>query len=123
SINGTIYMRGAPADNDGWHQRGLEGWDWDSVLPYFKKAEDNERGADNWHGAGGPLRVSDVPRPWALPTAMIAAARESGIPANDYFYWPGSGRHRVFSVHCLQTSPLERCQGVSGAVAGAAKPA
>ncbi|MFP6707815.1 MAG: GMC family oxidoreductase N-terminal domain-containing protein [Alphaproteobacteria bacterium] len=123
SINGTIYMRGAPADYDGWRQRGLEGWDWDSVLPYFKKAEDNERGADDWHGAGGPLRVSDVPRPWALQTAMIAAARESGFPANDYFYWPGSGRYRVFSVHCLQTSPLERRQGVSGAVAGAAKPA
>ncbi|MFP6697300.1 MAG: GMC family oxidoreductase N-terminal domain-containing protein [Alphaproteobacteria bacterium] len=115
SINGTIYMRGAPADYDGWRQRGLEGWDWDSVLPYFKKAEDNERGADNWHGAGGPLRVSDVPRPWALPTAMIAAARESGIPANDDFNGPdqeGTGffqftasKHRRWSAAKAYLSP------------------
>jgi choline dehydrogenase len=88
SINGTIYMRGAPADYDEWRQRGLEGWDWDSVLPYFKKAEDNTRGGDALHGAGGPLRVSDIPEPWALPAAMIAAAEESGIPANADFNGP-----------------------------------
>ena len=88
SINGTIYMRGAAADYDEWRQRGLEGWDWDSVLPFFKKAEDNERGEDELHGAGGPLRVSDIPHPWDLPNAMIAAAIESGIPANPDFNGP-----------------------------------
>ena len=88
SINGTIYMRGAAADYDEWRQRGLEGWDWDSVLPFFKKAEDNERGEDELHGAGGPLRVSDIPHPWDLPNAMIAAAVESGIPANPDFNGP-----------------------------------
>ena len=88
SINGTIYMRGAPADYDEWRQRGLAGWDWDSVLPFFKKAEDNQRGADDLHGAGGPLRVSDVPHPWDLPSAMVAAAVESGIPANPDFNGP-----------------------------------
>ena len=59
SINGMVYMRGNPADYDLWRQRGCTGWDWDSVLPYFQKAEDQERGADPTHGVGGPLRVSD----------------------------------------------------------------
>ncbi len=59
SINGMVYMRGNPLDYDGWRQRGCTGWDWDSVLPYFKKAEDQERGADPFHGVGGPLRVSE----------------------------------------------------------------
>ena len=54
SINGMIYMRGTPADYDDWRQHGCEGWGWDSVLPYFKKAEDQERGGDNLHGVGGP---------------------------------------------------------------------
>ena len=62
SINGMVYMRGTPADYDGWRQRGCEGWDWDSVLPFFKKAEDQERGADEFHGVGGPLRVSNPVR-------------------------------------------------------------
>ena len=62
SINGMVYMRGTPADYDGWRQRGCDGWDWDSVLPFFKKAEDQERGADEFHGVGGPLRVSDPVR-------------------------------------------------------------
>ena len=62
SINGMVYMRGTPADYDGWRQRGCEGWDYDSVLPFFKKAEDQERGADEFHGVGGPLRVSNPVR-------------------------------------------------------------
>ena len=89
SINGMIYMRGQPRDYDGWRQRGLEGWDWDSVLPYFIRAEDNERGGDALHGAGGPLRVSDVPAEWELHRAMVDAAVEAGIPANPDFNGPG----------------------------------
>ena len=66
SINGMVYMRGNPADYDEWRQRGCTGWDWDSVLPYFKKAEDQERGPDAvpWGGrsaarlrSAGPFRV------------------------------------------------------------------
>jgi choline dehydrogenase len=85
SINGMVYMRGDPSDYDNWRQRGCEGWDWDSVLPYFKKAEDNERGADDFHGAGGPLRVSDPPQIWPLAKAMVEAAVQAGIPRTPDF--------------------------------------
>ena len=88
SINGTIYMRGHPRDYDEWRQRGLEGWDWESVLPFFKKAEDNERGADDLHGVDGPLRVSDIPFAWTLPSAMVEAAVQAGIPRNHDFNGP-----------------------------------
>jgi choline dehydrogenase-like flavoprotein len=84
SINGMVYMRGTPTDYDGWRQRGCEGWDWDSVLPFFKKAEDQERGPDDFHGAGGPLHVSNPVR-CPLGDAMVKAAIEAGIPANDDF--------------------------------------
>jgi choline dehydrogenase len=85
SINGMVYMRGDPSDYDNWRQRGCEGWDWDSVLPYFRKAEDNERGADEFHGAGGPLRVSDPPQIWPLAKAMVEAAVQAGIPRTADF--------------------------------------
>ena len=85
SINGMVYMRGNPADYDLWRQRGCTGWDWDSVLPYFRKAEDQERGADAAHGSGGPLRVSDQAVHWELGDHFIAAAIEAGLPRNDDF--------------------------------------
>ncbi|HEV2098385.1 MAG TPA: choline dehydrogenase [Stellaceae bacterium] len=85
SINGMVYMRGNPADYDEWRQRGCTGWDWDSVLPYFKKAEDQERGEDPFHGVGGPLRVSDQPARFELAEHWIAAAIEAGLPANNDF--------------------------------------
>src|SRR6266851_546195 len=84
SINGMVYMRGTSTDYDGWRQRGCEGWDWDSVLPFFKKAEDQERGADDFHGVGGPLHVSNPVRT-PLGDAMVAASIEAGVPANDDF--------------------------------------
>ncbi len=85
SINGMVYMRGNPADYDLWRQRGCEGWDWDSVLPYFKKAEDQERGGDAFHGSGGPLRVTDQAIHWELGDRFISAAIEAGLPANNDF--------------------------------------
>ena len=59
SINGLLYVRGQHEDYDRWRQRGNAGWGYDDVLPYFKKAENQQRGADEYHGAGGPLPVSD----------------------------------------------------------------
>ena len=97
SINGTVYMRGTPGDYDDWRQRGCEGWDWDSVLPFFKKAQHQERGPSELHGTGGPLRVSDFPRELPLIKAMIDAAVESGIPYNPDFNGPkqeGTGQYQ-----------------------------
>jgi len=85
SINGMVYMRGNPADYDLWRQRGCAGWDWDSVLPYFKKAEDQERGPSETHGSGGPLRVSDQAVHWELGDRFISAALEAGLPTNNDF--------------------------------------
>ena len=85
SINGMIYMRGHAADYDQWRQLGNEGWDYDSVLPYFRKAEDNERGADEFHGAGGPLRVSDQPYDWEIAGALLDACKQAGIRENPDF--------------------------------------
>ena len=84
SINGMVYMRGTPTDYDNWRQRGCDGWDWENVLPFFKKAENQERGADEFHGTGGPLRVSNPVRS-PLGDAMVQAAIEAGIPANPDF--------------------------------------
>ena len=85
TINGMLYMRGHPADFDEWRQRGCVGWDWDSVLPYFKKSEDQERGASAFHGAGGPLRVSDPPIRMELAEHWISAGIEAGLAPNDDF--------------------------------------
>jgi choline dehydrogenase len=85
SINGMVYMRGNAADYDEWRQRGCEGWDYDSVLPYFKRAEDQERGPDEFHGIGGPLRVSDHRWQPTLAKALHEAAMQAGIPDNPDF--------------------------------------
>ena len=85
SINGMVYMRGHHADYDEWRQRGCEGWDWDSVLPYFKKAENQTNGADEFHGVGGPLNVSDQPGRFELADAVLEACVQAGIPRNPDF--------------------------------------
>ena len=85
SINGLIYIRGQAEDFDHWRQLGNTGWSHDDVLPYFRKAEDNERGADAHHAAGGPLGVSDVRDRHPLAAAFIEAAQQCGYPRNDDF--------------------------------------
>jgi choline dehydrogenase len=85
SINGLVYIRGQKEDFDHWRQLGNLGWSAEDVLPYFKKAEDQRRGADDFHGAGGPLTVSDQCEPHELCDAFIAAAEEAGFPRNDDF--------------------------------------
>jgi choline dehydrogenase-like flavoprotein len=85
SINGMVYMRGNAADYDEWRQRGCTGWDWDSVLPYFKKAEHQERGANDFHGVGGPLRVSDQPFHTELSRRLVEAAMQAGLPPIEDF--------------------------------------
>src|SRR3981189_238307 len=85
SINGLLYVRGQHEDYDRWRQRGNAGWGYDDVLPYFKKAENQQRGGDNYHGAGGPLPVSDWRHADPLSEAFVVAATETGIPANPDF--------------------------------------
>jgi choline dehydrogenase len=85
SLNGMVYMRGTPADYDGWRQRGCEGWDYQSVLPYFRKAENQERGEDEFHGVGGPLNVTDQRHDNELVDAIIGACVEAGIPRTPDF--------------------------------------
>ncbi len=85
SINGMVYMRGNAADYDEWRQRGCTGWDWDSVLPFFKKSEHQQRGADAFHGTGGPLHVSDQPHRDELADKLVEAAVQAGLPARDDF--------------------------------------
>ena len=81
SINGLVYIRGQPEDFDGWR---IPGWDWQSLLPYFRKAENQARGANEWHGVGGPLEVSDLER-HELCDAFVDSAAALGIPRNDDF--------------------------------------
>ena len=88
SINGMMYIRGNRCDYDEWRDLGCHGWGWDDVLPYFKRAEDNERGASEFHGVGGPLRVSDPGERNAIHQAFIDAAIACGLPANDDFNGP-----------------------------------
>ena len=85
AINGMIYMRGQPQDFDGWEAAGCTGWGWDGVLPYFKSCEDQERGADDFHGAGGPVAVSDIRTKHDLGEAFHAASEALGVPRNDDF--------------------------------------
>jgi len=85
SINGLIYIRGQRQDFDLWRQLGNAGWSYDDVLPYFRKAEHQERGADEYHGDSGPLGVSNLKTDHPLHDAFIAAAQEVGYPYNADF--------------------------------------
>src|SRR6516225_1500364 len=85
SINGLIYIRGQRQDFDLWRQLGNAGWSYDDVLPYFRRAENQERGADPHHGAGGPLDVTDLRARHELHDAFMAAAEEAGYRRNDDF--------------------------------------
>jgi choline dehydrogenase len=82
SVNGMIYTRGVPFDYDRWRQLGCIGWDWESVLPFFRKAENNSRGQNAFHGAGGPLSVSDDRPQWDLVASFLEAAKQAGLPTN-----------------------------------------
>src|SRR6266852_6560570 len=88
SINGLLYIRGQSADFDHWRQLGNAGWSFEDVLPFFRRAEDQERGEDALHGVGGPLAVSDVCEPHPLCDAFIESAQQAGFPRNDDFNGP-----------------------------------
>ena len=85
SINAMCYIRGVPGDYDAWAAGGADGWHWDNVLPYFRKSEGNARGGDAFHGADGPLGVSDLRHVNPLTRVFIEAGRQAGLPVNDDF--------------------------------------
>jgi choline dehydrogenase-like flavoprotein len=82
SINAMVYIRGNALDYDEW---GVPGWSFADLLPYFLKAEDNERGASQWHGAGGPLPVSEQRSGNVITRAFVDAAEQHGLPRNEDF--------------------------------------
>jgi choline dehydrogenase-like flavoprotein len=85
SVNAMIYARGQHADYDEWAAQGNEGWGWRDVLPYFKRAEHNERGADAFHGTGGPLNVMDLRSPNRFGPVFVQAAVQAGFAPNPDF--------------------------------------
>jgi choline dehydrogenase len=82
SVNAMVYIRGNRLDYDGW---GVPGWGWDDLFPYFLRAEDNERGASEWHAVGGPLPVSDQRSGNAITPAFVEAGVEAGLARNEDF--------------------------------------
>ncbi|MEM8749588.1 MAG: GMC family oxidoreductase N-terminal domain-containing protein [Pseudomonadota bacterium] len=98
AINAMLYIRGVPQDYDEWRDLGNPGWGWDDVLPYFKRSEGNTRGADDLHGADGPLSVTEHRAPHDISNAFLDAGRETQIPINPDFNGPtqeGLGFYQV----------------------------
>lgn len=107
AINGLIYIRGQREDYDGWAACGSPGWSYADVLPYFRKLEHNVRGANEWHGADGPLWASDIGAKHELIEALIEAGGEIGIPKNDDFNGAtqeGIGYYQLTTRHGLRSS-------------------
>jgi choline dehydrogenase len=111
SINGLIYIRGQAEDFNHWRQLGNAGWSFDDVLPYFRKAEDNERGADEFHGTGGLLAVSDLRDRHPLAVAYVEAAVQCGYPCNDDFngaVQEGAGYYQTTMRGGVRASTIRR---------------
>lgn len=83
SINGLLYIRGQRADYDLWRQLGCDGWSWDDVAPYFRRAQHQELGESEIHGVGGPLNVSDPTTSHPVSEAVISACEALGLPRRD----------------------------------------
>ncbi len=98
SMNAMLYVRGRPFDYDGWEAQGAPGWGYQDVLPYFIKAEDNVRGASEYHGAGGPLRVSEQRSPRPLGRRLIAATEATGIRRIPDYNGPEQDGVSMFQV-------------------------
>lgn len=97
SLNGMIYVRGVAADYDGWAQLGNEGWAWDDVLPLFKRSEDFDRGASEYHAVGGRLHVMADYEPDPIHRAIAEAAQQAGLPFN-----PDHNGERIEGIGFMQ---------------------
>ena len=115
AINAMLYVRGQRQDYDGWADMGCTGWDWDSVLPYFKKAENNERGADDMHGDRGPLHVSNQKEMRPITQAFIRAGEELQHRRREDFNTgdnEGIGAYQVTQFHEPEKNG-ERCSAAA----------
>jgi choline dehydrogenase len=98
SMNAMLYVRGRPLDYDAWEAQGASGWGFADVLPYFIKSEDNVRGASEYHGAGGPLRVSEQRSPRPLNRRFLEACEGAGIPRIADYNGPEQDGASMFQV-------------------------
>jgi len=98
SMNAMLYVRGRPLDYDGWEAQGAPGWGYGDVLPYFIRAEDNVRGPSEFHGAGGPLRVSEQRSPRPIDGRLIAATEAIGIRRIPDYNGPEQDGVSMFQV-------------------------
>ena len=98
SINAMVYARGQRLDYDDWLAQGNAGWGYEDVLPYFKRAEHNERGADAFHGVGGPLNVTDLRSPNRFGELFLRAAEQAGFRRNADFNGVEQGGVGAFQV-------------------------
>ena len=98
SMNAMLYVRGRPLDYDGWEAQGAPGWGYSDVLPYFIRSEDNVRGASEYHGVGGPLRVSEQRSPRPLNSRLLKASEAAGIPLIPDYNGPEQDGASMFQV-------------------------
>ena len=121
-MNAMLYVRGRPLDYDGWEAQGAPGWGYRDVLPYFIQSEDNARGASEFHGAGGPLRVCEQRSPRPINRRLLEAVRGRGHPAHRRLQRPRAGRRVDVPGHAAQRPALQRRRRVPAPRAGAPEP-
>lgn len=110
SINAMIYQRGNPENYNQWERDGNIGWGWRDVLPYFIKAEHQERGVSEFHGVNGPLNVSDLRSPNEMSLAFVAGCRELGYALNDDF---NNGKQEGFGLYQVTIKDGQRCSSAN----------
>ena len=111
SINGLVFLRGAPSDYDGWEVLGAKGWGWKDVLPYFRRMEHNVRGTDAYRAQGGPMTISDIKRPSANAKAFVETCARLQFPLNRDF-----NGERIEGVGIVQLNVRKgwRCSTAAG---------
>ena len=116
AINALLYVRGQAADYDSWAAGGCEGWGWDQVLPYFKRAENNERGADDAHGDSGPLQVSNQKAPRQISRDFVQASSKMQIAEVEDFNRGDNEGAALFQVTQFHDKDKngERCSAAAG---------
>ncbi len=111
SINAMIFQRGHPANYDGWAALGNNGWAWRDVLPFFKKCQDQGRGASDAHGVGGPVATVDAQSPNRLSLTFIEACAAAGLPLNPDF---NAGHQEGFGLYQVTQRNGGRCSAAAG---------